>query len=89
MSKYIPLSDKLKVVRKKIKKGCPGLSIRMGRGTGYGWFHIRNTKDYKLTEAQEQHIISLGLTTGLNNNIAKTIFSPDELEALYLNRDLW
>ena len=85
MSEWVPLSDKLSAIRKLMKSHCKGLSMRMSRGTGYGWVHIRgNADDFgHLSEEQETFLKSIGLKTGLNFNIAKDLLSPDDLDNLY------
>lgn len=83
MSEWIPTKDKVAKIRSKIKKGCKGLSIRMDRGTAYGWIHISALKGYHLSEEQEAHLVKLGLTWGLDGDRPRTIFSPEDVDALY------
>ena len=83
MSEWVPLSDKLSAIRKLMKSHCKDLSMRMSRGTGYGWVSIRGKGREPLSEEQEEFLKSIGLKTGLNFDIAKNLLSPDDLDNLY------
>lgn len=88
MAEWIPLSEKLSAIRKLMKKHCKGLSIRMERGTGYGYVYIRGNADEfgHLSEEQDNFIKKIGLRTGIDYQLAKELLSPDDLEHYY---DLW
>jgi len=65
----------IKVIRKALKTLAPTLSVKKGRGTGYGWIGIRGSGKYgEFTEAEKKALETLGLRYGSNY----TNISPDD-----------
>lgn len=67
--------EEIKTIRKELKKLCPTLSVRNGKGTAWGWVEISGSLEYgNFTEAESSALRSVGLTPG--GNFA--VISPDE-----------
>jgi len=67
--------EQVKLVRQRIKRECPTLSVRMARGTGYGWVHISGsaTEFGNFTDEEKKALERLGLRYGGN----ATVISPE------------
>jgi hypothetical protein len=64
-------------IRKALKKLCPTLSVKKGRGTGYSWIGIRGSGQYgRFTEKENEALRKFGLTPG--GNFAS--ISPEDRE---------
>ena len=75
--------EDIKKVRKIIKKRCPTVSVRMGKGTAWGWADISSRKIGALfTEKEKKCLRSFGLRPGSNwDNIP-----PDKLKVFIRNK---
>lgn len=81
--------EKMKTLRKWLKKHCKSLNIRRGRGTAYSWLSITGTgerKGYKtedgwplkFTPEEEKALIKMGMTYGHGETLRpKDSISPD------------
>lgn len=59
--------EAIKIVRKALKELSPTLSVRMARGTGYGWIDISGSGEYgDFTESEREAVKSFGLNPGGN-----------------------
>ena len=57
-------------IRKALKKLCPTLSVRRGRGTGYGWIEISGSKEFgNFTEQEKRALDKFGLNYGSNFSV--------------------
>lgn len=75
------ISTKLaaKVIRKALKTKCKTLSIRMDRGTAYGWISIWGSGQFsEFTEEEKKALDWFGIRYGANC----AVISPD-------SRDYW
>ncbi len=52
-------------VRKIIKDRCPTVSVKMGKGTAYGWVDIWS-KGIRFTDKEKKCLKSFGFTPGSN-----------------------
>lgn len=52
-------------IRKIIKGRCPTVSVRMGKGTAYGWVDIMS-KGIRFTDSENKCLKSFGFTPGSN-----------------------
>lgn len=69
--------EKIKLLRKWIKKVAPTVSVRMGRGTAWGWVEISGSGyGGKFTDKEKKDLDSLGFSYGGNFSV----ISPDEVE---------
>ena len=61
------VKEDTKIIRKALKKVCPTLSIRMARGTAYGWIDIQGSKEYgAFTEKEKKTLTSFVINYGGN-----------------------
>ena len=65
----------IKLIRRIIKKKCPTISVRMGKGTAYGWIDI-TSKDIgaSFTPKERTCLKALGRTPGGNFDV----ISPED-----------
>ncbi len=69
--------EDIKIIRKALKKRCPTLSVRNGRGTAWGWVEISGSGEYgNFTEVERKVLCDVGLTPG--GNFA--VISPESRE---------
>lgn len=62
-------------IRKALKKMCPTLSVRRGRGTGYGWIEISGSKEFgNFTEQEKRALDKFDLNYGSNFSV----ISPED-----------
>jgi hypothetical protein len=62
-------------IRKALKKLCPTLSVRRGRGTAYGWIEISGSKEFgNFTEQEKRALDKFGLNYGSNFSV----ISPED-----------
>jgi hypothetical protein len=67
VSMYIDSKLACKVIRKALKTKCKTLSVRIGRGTAYGWIDIRGSGRWgEFTEAERKTLDEVGLGYGAN-----------------------
>ena len=52
-------------IRKIIKNRCPTVSVKMAKGTAYGWVDIWS-KGVRFTDAEKKCLKSFGFTPGSN-----------------------
>ena len=72
------LKSNVKTIRKLIKKRCPTVSVRMGRGTVYGWAQV-TSKDIGAPFTQSEKRCLRGLSLNPGNNWLP--IPPDKVEA--------
>ena len=78
--KQLGAKEQIKIIRKEIKKVAPKVSVRMGRGTAWGWVDISGSASEWgiFTDEEREALTELGIRCGANcANI-----SPDD-------RDWW
>ena len=65
----------INVVRKALKKLCPTLSVRRGRGTAYSWIDVSGSGDEfgTFTEKEKQALDKFSLSYGMN----AAVISPE------------
>ena len=69
--------ENIKTLRKWIKKFAPTVSVRMGRGTSWGWVEISGSgQGGSFTDKEKKDLDSMGLSYGGNFSV----ISPDEVE---------
>ena len=69
--------ENIKTLRKWIKKFAPTVSVRMGRGTAWGWVEISGSGyGGAFTDKEKKDLDSMGLSYGGNFSV----ISPDEVE---------
>lgn len=69
--------EKIKLLRKWIKKVIPTVSVRMGRGTAWGWVEITGSGyGGKFTDKERKDLDALGFSYGGNFSV----ISPDDVE---------
>lgn len=67
--------EEIAVIRRALKKTCPTLSVRNGRGTAWGWVEISGSGDCgRFTPEENKALRSVGLNPG--GNFA--VISPDD-----------
>ena len=68
--------EQVRLIRQRIKRECPTLSVRMQRGTGYGWVGISGsaTEWGNFTDEEKEALERLGLRYG--GNFA--VISPED-----------
>ena len=59
--------DQIKLIRRIIKKKCPTISVRMGKGTSWGWVDI-SSKDIgaRFTDKEIKCLKGLNMNPGSN-----------------------
>ena len=73
-----PRTRQISLIRRIIKKKCPTVSVRMGRGTAWGWADITSRKiGAMFTEKEKNCLRGLGLNPGSNFDV----IAPDEQKA--------
>ena len=61
------VKEDTKIIRKALKKVCPTLSIRMARGTAYGWIDIQGSKPFgAFTDQEKKTLTSFVINYGGN-----------------------
>lgn len=75
--------EEITLIRSRLKRLCPSLSVRNGKGTAWGWVDIRGSADEfgHFTPAEKLALNSVGLSFG--GNFA--VISPDDRE-YWLNK---
>ena len=69
------LKEEISTIRKAIKNRCKTLSVRMGKGTAYGWIEISGSLEFgNFSEAEKIMLRALCLNFG--GNFA--VISPDD-----------
>ena len=69
------VKEDIKIIRKALKKLCPTFSIRIARGTAYGWIDIWGSGDCnEFTEEEKQALRNFGLNYGGNCSV----INPEE-----------
>ena len=59
--------DQIALIRKIVKKRCPTLHVRNGRGTAWGWVEVSGSLEFEeFTEDEKRALDSLGMSYGLN-----------------------
>jgi len=60
--------EQVKIIRREIKKVAPKVSVKMARGTAWGWIDISGsaTKWGIFTDAEKQALETLGIAHGMN-----------------------
>ena len=72
---YVPSSEAIKRIRKVLKARCKTLSVRMGKGTAYGWVEIWGSGEYgNFTTEEKAALDHFGLKYGGNC----CLIGPDE-----------
>lgn len=67
--------EEIAIIRKAIKKRCPSLSVRGGRGTAYGWVEISGSGEFSnFSETERKVLKEMGFTPG--GNFA--VISPED-----------
>jgi hypothetical protein len=57
----------IRLIRRAIKKICPGVSVRRGKGTAYGWIEIKGSGKFgDFTQVEINALQGLGLNPGAN-----------------------
>jgi len=92
----------IKLIRKALKRLCPTLRVKRGRGTAYSWIEILGSKEFgEFTEEEKKALEKFGLRYGANCALispdnrrfyvekASRIlgFMPSELKREYAERD--
>jgi len=77
------LKSNVKKIRKIIKQRCPTVSVRMGKGTVYGWAQV-SSRDIgaSFTQSEKKCLRGLGLKPG-NNWLP---IPPDKVRAFIKKR---
>lgn len=72
----------IEAIRKALKKLCPTLSVKRGRGTGYSWIDIHGSKDEfgHFTDDENKALETLGVR-GVGSNCA--LISPEDRRYYY------
>lgn len=61
------IRDETAVIRKRIKAECSTLSVRLARGTAYGYVEVRGSGEYgHFTDAEIAVLQRLSIPSGLN-----------------------
>ena len=64
---YTSPREAIKRLRKVLKQGCKSLSVRMARGTAWGWIEISGSGQYgSFTDAEAAYLKSIGMNHGGN-----------------------
>jgi len=67
--------EQIGVVRKALKKLCPTLSVRRGRGTVYGWIDVSGSGEFgNFTDEEKKALDRFGLNYGANF----AVISPED-----------
>ncbi len=72
---YIPPAEAIKVIRSNLKRKCKTLSVRMGRGTAYGWIEIWSSGDM-FNDAERAALVHFGIKHGGNCAVISTEEQP-------------
>ena len=70
------VKEQTAMIRRIIKRVCPTVSIRMGKGTAYGWVDIVGSGLYnRITVTEQKQLKKLGIIVYKTNC---EIISPEE-----------
>ena len=59
--------EEAEIIRRHLKSLCKTLSVRLGKGTAYGWIRIRGSGPCgDFTDTENKILTEIGLTTGMN-----------------------
>ena len=74
-------ADQIKLIRRIIKAKCPTLSVRMGKGTSWGWVDISSKNiGARFTKNESSCLKSLGMTPGGNWDLISPADRPKFIE---------
>ncbi|MHA1267922.1 MAG: hypothetical protein ACTSRS_22050 [Candidatus Helarchaeota archaeon] len=62
-----------KIIRKALKKLCPIFSVRMARGTAYGWIDVWCGDGWEFSKQEKEALETFGLNYGGNS----AVISPE------------
>ena len=62
-----------KIIRKALKKLCPTFSVRMARGTAYGWIDVWCGDGWEFSKQEKEALETFGLNYGGNS----AVISPE------------
>ena len=72
---YMDIDDAIKAIRPAIKKVCPKVSVRRGRGTAYCWIEVSPAKGQAVFSEIERHY--LAKLTGIQPGANFLVISPE------------
>jgi len=71
-------------IRKIIKKRCPTISVKMGKGTARTWVQVDGSREFgKFTPTEKRCLKTFGIKTGLGGG---TQIMPGEKEFFIKNK---
>ena len=65
-------------IRKLIKKKCPTISVRMDRGTAYGWVDISAKGGRTFSQAETKCLSDLGLVASPRVKTNWVVIAPED-----------